>query len=201
MGIAANNYIIIGTGVKFKESNSQGPVMFDSTVQTSGIRFSNGYTCFSDLRFTGGRLISSVGFKCGNNANMTISEIKLDELTYTVNATGGQTSISKVMLPTNKNPSSVKGATSWTFTKNFLTVNVLHGSSQEIIVGFYSTDTVSPEIFNATAILIALLPFLVLTMVISDIKEGSLGMGTIWKSVVLIAVFGAFAFMIRGWGY
>jgi len=89
-------------------------------------------------------------------------------------------------------------------TTYIITVLDMNSLSLPITVGSSSPESgssVSSNFVQAQNVLIALMSFMIFVTVISDFKNGEIGMGTVWKSIILIALLGSMGFIFQGWGY
>jgi len=139
MLFAGTTYWDIQTGVYFRAEATGGDIDFDAAIVATQIRMVNSIVLFTDVTM-GGDYISLLGMSASSNCDMTLLDIENDEITYEVTANAGQTSTTKVKIPSTKEVSQVDGASSWSFASstNILTVTVIHASTQEIIV-YYNT--------------------------------------------------------------
>lgn len=98
-------------------------INFESTQNLTTIQRQNNYWTFDSYQFQ------------VQNANLTINKFFEDrQLIFTVNASTGVNSTTRVYIPGKSAPEEVDGATSWTFDweTGILTVNVQHSSPEEI---------------------------------------------------------------------
>lgn len=183
-----------------------GVITFDSNFQAS--RYNDAYNLnfFSNLVW-GGTIWGHIGFDADTGVNMTVLEVTRDTVTYNV-TTGLPGNVntylyyyrSQVSLyPSLSGPTEVSGA-SYTYVGGIANVTT-SGSPVIVTVTYGIRSGVSTEFVQAQNILIALMPFSVLIMIISDVQNGVFGRDTLWKSTTLIAILGALAYIVRGWGY
>ena len=105
--------------------------MFDMDYSASRVYFSEGYLMVNNFGS-----FSSIGFMCDTTtANMTITKVASDEITYTVNAATDVHSITKIYVGQKGKPSEVSGASSWSYSSslNVVTVNVTHQSPADVV--------------------------------------------------------------------
>ena len=113
------NYVVLNKGI----------IMFDVDYSTSRIYFADGYLMVNKMD-----AFSSIGFSCETiSANMTITKLSSDEITYTVNAETDVMSTTKIFLGSKGKPSEVSGG-AWSYSSSLkvVTVTVLHRSPADI---------------------------------------------------------------------
>jgi len=178
-----------------------GNVTFAENFTATSLTYPDGLNRFTAMTW-GGAMMGNLGFDVAAGGNMTVTAVTPNSVTYTITTA----------LPGNLNsylyywrnaghaitePLSVTGGT-YTYAGGIATI-VTTGSPVTVVVS-YGTP-VAPMIFDAAAVLIALIPFLVLAAVIGDAKNGELGPGTLTKVVLIVIILAAFAYIIQGWGY
>lgn len=178
-----------------------GNVTFAQNFQATSLTYPDGLSRFTSMIW-GGTMLGNLGFDVGAGANMTVTAITANSVTYTITT----------LLPGNRNsylyywrssghaitePLSVTGGT-YTYAGGIATVTTL--GSPVVVVVSYGTP-IAPMILDAASVLIALIPFLVLAAVINDARNGDLGPGTLTKIVLIVLILAAFAWIIQGWGY
>ena len=137
-GVFAYSDIILGKSIIFKAGEG-GPIMFDVDITTSKIYFTNNYLMITNVN----NRYNQLGFSClTENANITITKIDPTEIHYTVNAPTFTYSVTKVYVGNKGKPSDVNGDLSWSYNSNLkiVTVNVLHQSPSDIILGWEADD-------------------------------------------------------------
>jgi len=182
-----------------------GIVQFSQTFQADRLTYANGLNHFAYLVW-GGDLRGNVGFDADTNVNLTVTGITRDVVSYTITtALPGdvQTYLYYYrhvsVSPSLSEPVEVSGG-SYTYAGGVTTITT-SGSPVDVSVTYGAGSGVSSSFVQAQSMLIALMSFMVLVTAISDISKGTFGMGTVWKSVMLIAILGALSVMFRGWGY
>lgn len=182
-----------------------GIVHFSQTFTAQSLTYSKGLNFFTAL-FWGGTLRGNLGFDADSGVNLTVTSILSNRITYTVETLSGtpvQTYVHyrrSVGLYPASAPNEVTGGT-WTYNQGTQVITVTTSGSPVTVTIEYYGATVSPPLFDAANILVALLPLMIIAVVISDVKEGVFGMGTAGKSLLLIVVITVLAWIIRGWGY
>jgi len=183
-----------------------GIINFDSNFQASIYNDVYNLNYFSNLAW-GGTIWGHIGFDADTGVNMTVLEITRDTVTYNVTtALPGNVNTylyyyraQVSVYPSLSEPSEINGG-SYSYAGGI--ANITTSGSPVIVTVIYGSGSgVSTNIIQAQDVLIALMPFTVLVMIISDVQNGVLGKNTAWKSITLVAALGALSFMIRGWGY
>lgn len=132
LAITGPTYWDIQTGVYFA---SEGLIDFNAATRIDGCYFDSGYAYFTNLLITGsGYTHSSLAFQCSSNANMTLKETRRKRIRYDVTAPTGNTSVTRTIIPSGYDVDTLTGASSWGEVGNVVTVNVVHSSSQEVII-------------------------------------------------------------------
>ena len=104
--------------------------MFDIDFTATQIYYQDGYLMINNLG-----AFSSIGFSCETDtANMTVTKVASDELTYTVNAATDVESTTKIYVGSKGRPTNVTGSTSWSYSSalKVVTVDVTHQSPADI---------------------------------------------------------------------
>ena len=108
--------------------------MFDIDFTATRIYFSDGYLMVNGLGAFG-----SIGFSCETaTANMTVTKVVSDEITYMINAATDVTSTTKIYIGSKGKPTEVSGSTSWSYSSSLkvVTVSVLHQSPADITLNW-----------------------------------------------------------------
>ena len=94
------------------------------------------------------------------NANMTITKYFTDNtLSFTVNASSGTTSTTRIYAPNKGKPHTITGASSWSYSASTetVTVNVAHSSVAEITVAWIVPESIIIAIRNNYYLVFSLL--------------------------------------------
>jgi len=179
-----------------------GNVTFAQNFQASASRPYLGLFYFTNFNWLD-NLRGNIGFAAVAGVNMTVTAVGKDTIQYTVTtaAPGPVNTYLYYRRNVPMNPMSPPTAvTGGTFTHAGSVTTVTTTGSPVLVTVTYGAS-VAPLIFNASAVLIGLMPFLVLAAVIGDAHSGDLGPGTLTKVVLIVIVLSAFAWIISGWGY
>src|SRR4030042_3902991 len=177
-----------------------GNVTFAQNFQAVSLTYPDGLSRFTTMVW-GGVLQGNLGFDVGAGANMMVTSITTNSVTYTVTtALPNVNSYVYYWRSTGSaitEPITVTGGT-YTYAAGIATVTTV--GSPAVVTLTYGT-AVAPMIIDAATILIMLIPLLVLAGGGSDARSGDLGPGTLTKIVLLGLVLAAFAWIIQGGGY
>jgi len=132
MGVASDGYLTINPGVKYRKSNSYGPISFNSTVYASDVYFLDNYTYFDNVFFPTSYVWSYLAFRCTNNANMTVKRLNRYDVKVLIDASNGITSTSRILFPDTRTVRDVEGVTAWSQTDNLVVLSIDHTSPQEV---------------------------------------------------------------------
>lgn len=184
-----------------------GNVTFAQNFQASSLTYPDGLNRFTNMIWNGQNL-GTLGFDVDAGANMTVTAITRDTVTYTIITALPGNIVSYLyywrnvnMAPHLSEPTAVTGGTH-VYDAPLGMVNVTTtGSPRTIVVTYGYGMGASENIIEGADVLIMLIPFLTLAAVIGDARGGELGPGTLTKIVLIVVALSAFAWIIRGWGY
>ena len=173
MLFAGTTYWDIQTGIYFRAEASGGDIDFDAAIRTTQIRVVSTLVEFTAVTM-GGDYISLIGLSASSNCDMTLLDIESDELTYEVTANAGQTSTTRVKIPSDKKVTQVNGASSWSFASptKTVTVNVVHASTQQIKVHMGPAIVpITAPIQETISIIFQLQTFIVILLVLASLRS------------------------------
>ena len=181
-----------------------GNVRYTITPTVTQIGIINTLTRFANLR-TGGVNMGNLGFDADTDVNMTITAITHNTVSYTV-----ETALPGVVntyiyyrrnLDLNQltSPVTVTGGL-FTYAPATGTTTVRTTGAAVNIVVTYGMDIGSPLI-DASSLIWALMPFLVLVISIGDYKNQDFGSGTLMKIMLMGALITFMSWLFNSWGY
>ena len=169
-------------------SSGKGPVMFDIDFTTSRMYFSDGYLMLNDFGVFG-----SIGFSCETpTANMTITKVASNELTYTVDGPTDVTSTTKIYVGLKGRPTEVTGSTSWSYSSSLkvVTVNCLHESPADIGFTWEQDGATTPvwviQSYRANMdFLWLIVSILIMSLMLSTIRGASIDIAQLMELVFI----------------
>ena len=99
------------------------------------------------------------------------------------------------------NSATVIGGTSTTSGAYTLIVTTTGNSVVTVLYGHGAGGGISENLNLAATVCLSLIPLLIIATAVSDAQADALGTGTLWKIVIMVAIFGVMAWMFAGWGY
>jgi len=176
-------------------TNFQGPhggIVRYTTLSTTQINIAQGIWRLAGAR-SGAANLGAIGFDCSTGVTMTMQSLTRDQVRYTVAGTGTQ-----YVYYRGRHPTTQLGAATMVYddATGIATLTAPTGASVTIWYSQASTGLV-----DAQNIVILLLPLLVLAVAVNDFRNDMLGSGTVWRIVLMVAVFGFMAWLFASWGY
>lgn len=154
-------------GIIYRTSDG-GIITFENTITSSKIYFDE-FLMFNDLNGDW----SQIGFKCTpSTANMTIDALDKSrnggEITLSVDAPALTESVSKIYFGDFGKPTSVVGASFWSYSysSKTVTIKVVHASPQDIVIKWENViPAEGKEIFVSIWVAYAMVGLILLTLV------------------------------------
>lgn len=196
MLFAGPTYWDVQTGVYFRATTTGGDIDFDKAIMATQIRVVSGLVEFAALTMDGD-YISLIGMSASSNCDMTLLDIEADAITYEVTANAGQTSTTRVKVPSDIDVYDVSGATAWAFNPStrIATISVLHASTQQIELNINSPSSLLiASTTNTIDVIFGLQTFILVLSIIA-----SLGTENPKNTALNIIIGNVIIFMMLRW--
>jgi hypothetical protein len=156
--------ITIEEGVVFKGNSSGGNVFFDQAVTCTQIEFTQNTVYFTALDM-GGSNTFNIGFSSDTAiATMNVTDITLDDVSYTVNRTAGDAD-ERVYYPSGLEPYIVVNAKSWWYADTgMIDITTEHTSPVDVVIRFDQSASKGFVLSGGFFLILLALPFLFLLL-------------------------------------
>jgi len=182
-----------------------GNVTFAETFTALSLTYPDGLNRFTHIVWNGQHR-GNLGLDVDAGANMTVTNVGHDQVSYTITAAPGAI-VSYIYyrrnVPTNPlstpNSVTVDGVeTAFTYAGGIASIPTT-GTPRTVVVSYVSG--VTAQLYDTAAVAIGLITLLVLLMVVHAVGKGDMSLDAAWRTMLLAVIIAAVAYILRGLGY
>ena len=186
------------------ENSHGGIVRYDITPTITQIGIVNTLIRFTNLR-TGAVNLGNLGFDAATGVNMTITQINLNTVSYTVETALPGVVNTYIYYRRNlgtaqiTRPVTVTGGL-FTYAPATGTATISTTGAAVNVVVTYGMD-VGSNLVDGSNLIWLLMPFLILVLAVKDYQAGSFGVDTLYKIIFTGMMIAFMSWLFNSWGY